>query len=87
MRTVTRALRRHHERRIKARRGRLYWGATTGRELTPRHAGMAARTPKPCACMQCANPRWYAGPTLQERREMQRGCRELAERRDGYDGL
>jgi hypothetical protein len=39
-------------------------------DIEPRRVGMYARTPKPCSCWMCGNPRRHHGePTLRERRE------------------
>ena len=61
-----RAIRRHHEQRIK-RRVRRYYGGYAA-EL-PRHLGRIAHSRQRCSCWMCGNPRRYLGePTLQERR-------------------
>jgi hypothetical protein len=60
-----RNLRRHHARRLKRKR-RRYWGRSL---VSQRDAGIVAKTPKPCSCWMCGNPRRYSGePTLQERK-------------------
>jgi hypothetical protein len=62
--TTMRAIRRHHRARLIAERGHHF-----GRTLSPAEAAKAARTPKPCSCSMCGNPRRYFGEfTIQERR-------------------
>lgn len=69
-----RALRRHQA----ARRKR--WVSKTlghyflpGLEPEPRRIGLYARTPTPCSCPLCGNPRrWLQEPTIQERRAADR---------------
>ena len=52
----------HHAQRIKHKRKKLV--------LERRHT--AYRTPKPCSCWMCGNPRkWFGERTVQERRAMQ----------------
>ena len=61
-----RAVRRHHEQRVKRRVSRYYGGYAHGQ---PRHLGKLAHARRPCSCWMCGNPRRYCGePTLQERR-------------------
>ncbi|WP_087863462.1 hypothetical protein [Comamonas thiooxydans] len=63
-----RALRRHHEERIKSNR-QNYWGL--GTVASDRMKGKIARTPKQCSCVQCSNPRQGNGNlTLQEQRHL-----------------
>ena len=61
-----RAVRRHHEQRVKCRVRRYYRGYAA---QDPRHLGKIAHAPQLCSCFMCGNPRRYFGePTLQERR-------------------
>ena len=72
-----RALRRHHENRMKRRVEKHY------SEHAPRSAratGKRAQTRQPCSCWMCGNPRRHFGErTLQERRN---SWRPAAERPD-----
>lgn len=70
--TISRANRRHHIARIKARcRMRSTLLAVPAR-VTARHVGMLAMTRVPCSCWMCGNPRRYLGErTVQERRAWQ----------------
>ena len=58
-----RALRRHHRARLIAKRTRRdhpYWGRgpwSPEPRFTAAHQGQIARTPKPCGCWMCCNPR------------------------------
>ena len=62
----SRALRRHHEERIKRRVAGYYGGYARGK---PCRLGKLAHARKLCSCWMCGNPRRYLGePTLQERR-------------------
>ena len=62
----SRALRRHHQERMKQRVASYYGGYARG---DARHVGKIARTRQGCSCWMCGNPRRYFGePTLQERR-------------------
>jgi len=66
MRMATRALRRHHEQRIKRRVAGYHGGTVTG---DPRAIGRLAHTRTPCSCAMCGNPRrFFKEPTLKERR-------------------
>jgi hypothetical protein len=66
----SRALRRHHEERIK-RRVRNYYGGVHRDD--PRRVGQMAHARKLCSCWMCGNPRRYFNePTLRERREAAR---------------
>ena len=58
---MTRALRRHHSRRLKRNRKNYY-----NRILTPRQLGMAVTTPQVCSCWACGNQRILDGETRQE---------------------
>lgn len=75
------AERRHHAKRIKARR-RSYWNGRAGTDA--RMLGKCARTPHPCSCIFCRSPREWAGMTIQERRQAMRITESTI---DGYDGL
>ncbi len=62
----SRAIRRHHEKRIK-RRVKEYYGGIH-RDNT-RRLGQIAGTRTPCSCWMCGNPRKYFNDlTVQERR-------------------
>lgn len=62
----TRALRRHHEERIKRRVARYYGGYA--RENS-RDIGRIAHARRQCSCWLCGNPRRSLGErTLQERK-------------------
>jgi hypothetical protein len=64
----SRALRRHHEQRIK-QRVRGYYGGYA--RANPRHLGTIAHTRQLCSCAMCGNPRHHFGErTLQERRTL-----------------
>jgi hypothetical protein len=61
-----RALRRHHEQRMKQRVGSYYAGIARG---DARQCGKLAQARTPCSCHACGNPRrqWRTA-TVQERR-------------------
>ena len=61
----TRALRRHHEQRMKRRVAGYYGGRA---RFDPRHVGKIAHTRKLCSCPMCGNPRRLGEITFQERR-------------------
>ena len=66
--SLRRALRRHHYRRLKRKRERFWYG-TYSAPMGPRHLGMAVATPKVCSCWMCGNPRrYFREKTLQERK-------------------
>jgi hypothetical protein len=61
----SRALRRHHEERIKRRVKEYYSGV---HKDDARRVGQMAHARKLCSCWMCGNPRRYFNePTLQER--------------------
>lgn len=61
----SRALRRHHEERIKER-VKSYYG---GYVHDARQIGKLAHARTPCSCWMCGNPRKYDGEvTMQEKR-------------------
>lgn len=63
---TSRALRRHHEGRLKRRVSDYYGGYTRS---DARATGRLAHTRTLCSCPMCGNPRRYLGEvTLQERR-------------------
>jgi len=67
-----RALRRHHEQRMKRRVAHYYSGYAAG---NPRGTGRLAHTRVPCSCWMCGNPRrWRRDLTLQEIRELMRAA-------------
>jgi len=62
-----RAYRRAQTERIKRAR-RKWWGRT----LSPKELGEVAKTPTPCSCYMCGNPRkHWSEPPIQERRALQ----------------
>ena len=62
----SRALRRHHEQRMKRHVAGYYGGYARGH---PRALGKLAHARQLCSCWMCGNPRRYLGErTLQERR-------------------
>lgn len=71
-----RALRRHHNARLKAVRSRHYhvipFATSSLNKCSTsdqRRLGKALHTPCLCSCWMCGNPRHYGqGPTLAERR-------------------
>lgn len=63
---MSRALRRHHEKRIKLQVQTYYGG---GHRNDPRRIGQLANSRKLCSCSMCGNPRRYFNePTLREKR-------------------
>lgn len=66
-----RAYRRHHYKRLKAKRVReCYWGRgyTDGTGWCKESLGIAINTPTPHSCYLCGNMRDLEGPTRQEKR-------------------
>ncbi len=76
LKNLSRALRRHHRERLKKTR-QDYWGHRPmayqpERNWHPRSLGILTRTPHPCSCPMCGNPRRCFGErSIQERRWMQ----------------
>jgi len=82
---TARAMRRHHYARLKNTR-RQHWGYGQQGfrsdchheivEMSPAQAGMVTRTPTPCSCHMCGNPRkkeWLNAKdclTMQERKAL-----------------
>jgi len=65
----SRAIRRHHEQRIKTRVRNYYSGMAVG---SPRHTGRIAHARRLCSCWKCGNPRRYwREVTVQEMRAEQ----------------
>lgn len=65
----SRAIRRHHEERVKARVRRYYGGMAMG---SPRHTGKIAHARSLCSCWMCGNPRrHWKEVTVQEMRAEQ----------------
>ena len=61
-----RAVRRHHENRMKHQVADYYGGYARGE---PRQLGRLSHARKPCSCAMCGNPRrWFGERSLQERR-------------------
>jgi len=58
---MSRALRRHHTRRLKHNRKNYY-----DRELIGRDLGKVVSTPHPCSARCCGNQRKWEGETRQE---------------------
>lgn len=76
-----RALRRHHNRRLKKNRS-CYWGygpsGYLGKTMSAAVRGKALNTPHPCSCMGCGNSRrWLGERTVQERRWLQESVEQL----------
>lgn len=53
--------------KAKVRAGRMCVNA--GRSKDPAVVGRYARTPHPCSCHMCGNPRWHEGASHAERRQ------------------
>lgn len=71
----TRALRRHHNARIK--RNRQHYWAANGYEPGARRRACALKTPARCSCPACGNPRKFLGlRSLQEIRNLQKESHE-----------
>jgi len=75
---TTRAVRRHHYARLKNTRchdwGYGKHGWRDGTEMPKDAAGMVTRTPTPCSCWMCGNPRhngWEIKLTMQERKALE----------------
>lgn len=65
----SRAMRRHHEERIKQRVLKYYGGVFS---TDARRTGIIARSRKLCSCFMCGNPRrWEKHPTIREQRALQ----------------
>ncbi len=69
MKEMKRALRRHHQARLKALRCR--WLSADER-LSGRIVGKKLATPKACSCWICGNRRRHLGLTRQELRGLER---------------
>lgn len=65
MKSQKRAVRRHHARRLKAKRTR-YHNAGAGGEKA---VGIVYQTPCLCSCWMCGNQRKHHGIRIQERRD------------------
>lgn len=66
---MSRGLNRHHADRIKHNRLH-YWGDEDG--LDRRRLGIVSKTPHPCTCYICGNPRKYHKElTMQEKKASQ----------------
>lgn len=61
---MTRAQRRHHACRLKAKRARYYNAGTR----SPAAIGIVSRTPCLCSCWMCGHQRRHEGMNMQERR-------------------
>ncbi|WNP29372.1 hypothetical protein RN616_12615 [Morganella morganii] len=64
----SKAIRRHHEKRLKSKRSKYY---NAGR-ATKRNIGMCYRTPALCGCWMCANHRKVFVMSIKEVRDRQR---------------
>lgn len=76
-----RALRRHHDHRLKKKRSH-YWGygssGCIGQEMPAPVLGKVLATAHPCSCWGCGNPRhWFGERSLQERRWSQEALERL----------
>ena len=61
---MNRSERRHHARRLKAKRCRY----RNNGDGSPAAVGMVVRTPCLCSCWMCGHQRQYEGQNMQERR-------------------
>lgn len=67
MHPKTQSQRRHHRERLMRKR-RHYWNTAVEHKTL----GKLAKTPTPCSCWMCGNPRRHSGkPTLQEAKHNQ----------------
>ena len=73
-----RAQRRHQKNRIRAKRkGYLVVDCLQEPDANQRHLGMLIKTPKPCSCWMCGNPRKHFGEkSLQERKADEKDSRD-----------
>jgi hypothetical protein len=80
----SRAVRRHHRARLLKKR-RFYHGFDHAQAEHPASLGRLAKTPRPCSCAMCGNPRkFFDARTVQELR----GAQELTFFIHGaFDGL
>lgn len=62
---MSRALRRHHRKRLLNKRKNI-WGGYLRDD--PKRLAKVANTPTPCSCWMCRNDRQNEGPTFQELR-------------------
>ncbi len=70
MKDFSRALRRHHDARLKKKRQYYFYGSHG--KLDPKSLGRVLHTTTICSCFMCGNPRkYYLERTVQERRWMQ----------------
>ena len=70
MKDLSRALRRHHEARLKKNRQYHFYGSRG--KLDTKSLGQVLHTASLCSCHMCGNPRKYLRErTVQERRWMQ----------------
>ena len=74
-----RAIRRHHQWRLVAKRKKVIWWADHA------HSGTLANTPRRCSCWMCGNPRKHYKMTgdykrtIQERKHYQETIKERVE--------
>lgn len=66
-----RGIRIHHHERLKKNR-KNYWGGN----LSDKHNGMVADTPKICSCWMCGNARKIWGKSISEIRDSQKKLHE-----------
>ena len=72
MKSYKRALRRHHRKRLQNKR-RNYWHMQSWSDVEQLEKAIkqVIRTPKPCSCFICGNPRkFFQEKTVQERRHL-----------------
>lgn len=72
MNKTQRAVRRHHQQRLKTKRSRYSNAGFACDAVTPVSAGIAYVTPCGCSCWMCGNQRHHHGPNMQERRAKMR---------------
>jgi len=67
---MKRAIRRHHVKRLNKKRKGYWSGILLSQEHNAlRWCGMITKTPKPCSCHMCGNPRKYFNErTMQEKK-------------------
>lgn len=66
MKISKRAIRRHHNVRLKKYRT-IYWGGSTKQSM--QFLGICLGTPCICSCYMCGNQRYHWGASFQEQRQ------------------
>lgn len=67
MKTSNRAVRRHHMKRLKTKRGRYNnTAASWDGDATVANIGKVYHTPCRCSCWMCGHQRFYHGLNMQE---------------------